>query len=141
MPVNAFVLLRTEGVAAVLDLTGGRLPSIEYWGADLGALSETEVAAISRSNEFPTAPNVVDEPVRLAVLPEHWTGWVGRPGLSGSRAGRDWSPKFTTTALRVDGDDRSDRCRPADRDRRADGDRGRRRRRRRRSGADDHARV
>ena len=43
MPVNAFVLLRTEGVAAVIDLTDGRLPSIPYWGADLGELSESEV--------------------------------------------------------------------------------------------------
>ena len=75
---------------------------------DPGALSESEVAAISRSNEFPTAPNIIDDPVRLAVLPEHWTGWLGRPGLTGSRSGRDWSPKFTTTALRVGGEDRSD---------------------------------
>ena len=104
MPVNTFVLLRTEGVTAVLDLTDGRLPSIPYWGADLGELSESEVAAIARSSAFPTASNIVDDPVRLAVLPEHWTGWVGRPGLSGSRAGRDWSPKFTSTALRVDGE-------------------------------------
>jgi alpha-galactosidase len=107
VPVNAFVLLRTEGVAAVVDLTAGRLPSIPYWGADLGDLSEAEVAAIARSNEFPTAANIIDEPVRIAVLPEHWTGWLGRPGLSGSRAGRDWSPKFATTALRVDGDEHS----------------------------------
>ena len=107
MPVNAFVLLRTEGVTAVIDLTDGRLPSIPYWGADLGELSASEVRAIARSNEFPTASNIVDDPVRLAVLPEHWTGWLGRPGLSGSRAGRDWSPKFSTTTLRVDGDDRS----------------------------------
>ena len=41
--------------------------------------------------------------MRLAGLPEHWSGWVGRPGLSGSRSGVAWSPKFTTTALRVDG--------------------------------------
>ncbi len=39
----------------------------------------------------------------MALLPEHWTGWVGRPGLSGSRQGRDWSPKFASTAVRVDG--------------------------------------
>ena len=107
MPVNTFVLLRTEGVAAVLDLTDGRLPSIPYWGADLGELSQSEVAAIARSSEFPTAANIIDDPVKLAVLPEHWTGWLGRPGLSGSRSGLDWSPKFSTTALRVGGDDRS----------------------------------
>ena len=29
--------------------------------------------------------NLVDEPVRIALLPEHWTGWVGRPGISGAR--------------------------------------------------------
>ena len=107
MSVNTFVLLRTEGVTAVIDLTEGRLPSIPYWGADLGELSASEVGAIARSNEYPTASNIVDDPVRLAVLPEHWTGWLGRPGLSGSRAGRAWSPKFSTTALRVDGHDRS----------------------------------
>ena len=50
----------------------------------------------------PIVPNVVDEPVRVAILPEHWTGWVGRPGLSGSRQGRDWSPRFTTRSLHVD---------------------------------------
>jgi hypothetical protein len=26
----------------------------------------------------PGGANVVDEPVRLAILPELWTGWVGR---------------------------------------------------------------
>ena len=140
MPVNTFVLLRTEGVTAVIDLTDGRLPSIPYWGADLGELSESEVAAIARSNEFPTASNIVDDPVHLAVLPEHWTGWLGRPGLSGSRSGRDWSPKFSTTALRVDGDDRSADSARADRHRRAHRDRGRRGRRGRRSGRHSHPR-
>ena len=38
-----------------------------------------------------------------AVLPEHWTGWVGRPGLRGSRGGADWSPQFTSTAVRLNG--------------------------------------
>ena len=108
MPVNTFVLLRTEGVTAVIDLTDGNdFPRSAYWGADLGELSESEVAAIARSSEFPTAANIIDDPVKLAVLPEHWTGWLGPPGLSGSRSGRDWSPKFSTTALRVGGDDRS----------------------------------
>lgn len=103
MSVNAYVCLRTEGVSALVDLTGGRLPSIPFWGGDLGDLSAADATAIARAAVFPSAANITDDPVRLAVLPEHWTGWLGRPGLSGSRAGRDWSPKFTTTALRVDG--------------------------------------
>ena len=39
----------------------------------------------------------------VALLPEHWTGWVGRPGISGSRSGAAWSPKFTTVAVRIAG--------------------------------------
>jgi alpha-galactosidase len=101
--VNTFVLLRGDGVTVLLDVTGGRLPAIPYWGSDLGELTAADAAAIVRAAEFPGAANITDDPVRLAVLPEHWTGWLGRPGLVGSRAGRDWSPKFTTTALRVDG--------------------------------------
>ena len=105
VPVNACVHLRADGVSVVLDLTGGRLPAITHWGADLGELSSTDIASLLRSDVPPVGENVVDEPVRVALLPEHWTGWVGRPGISGSRDGRDWSPRFTTTALRVDGRD------------------------------------
>ncbi len=101
-PVNAYVVMRTEGLCVVLDLTAGRLPAILHWGADLGRLSGDDVAALALAGVPPIAINNVDEPVRVAVLPEHHTGWVGRPGLSGSRSGRDWSPRFTTTSLRVD---------------------------------------
>ena len=103
MPVNAYVLLRTEGVGALVDLTDGHLPSLSYWGADLGELTTADAAATARASEFPGAANISDDPVHLALLPEHWTGWLGRPGLAGSRSGRDWSPKFSTTGLRVDG--------------------------------------
>ncbi|MDN5761913.1 MAG: alpha-galactosidase [Microlunatus sp.] len=103
MTVNAYILLRTEGVSVLVDLSNGHLPSISHWGADLGDQSSADAAATVRAGVFPATNNTIDEPVRLAVLPEHWTGWLGRPGLDGSRDGRDWSPKFSTTALRVDG--------------------------------------
>ena len=74
-----------------------------HWGADLGALEVADAQALILSNIDPGGANVVDQPIRLAILPEHWTGWVGRPGLSGSRAGRAWSPKFTATEVRLDG--------------------------------------
>ena len=48
---------------------------------------------------------MVDEPTRLSILPEQWAGWLGRPGLSGSRAdGSAWSPKFVTHTLLIDGE-------------------------------------
>jgi alpha-galactosidase len=100
---NCVIVLRSEGVSLVLDVMRGQLPAIVHWGTDLGALELADVESLILSNIDPRGSNVVDEPIRLAILPEHWTGWVGRPGLSGSRAGRAWSPKFAATEVRVDG--------------------------------------
>ena len=100
---DTFVVLRTEGFCAVLETTDGRLPAVAHWGADLGDLTLAEVADLVRGGATQVGDNLVAEPVRVALLPEHWTGWVGRPGLSGSRGGRDWSPRFTTTAVLVAG--------------------------------------
>jgi alpha-galactosidase len=100
---NTCIVVRSETVGLVLDITAGRLPSIAHWGADPGQLSDDEVLDLVGAGVHPVADNMVDEPVRIAVLPEHWTGWVGRPGLSGSRRGTDWSTKFTTTVVRLNG--------------------------------------
>ena len=70
---------------------------------DLGDLAAEDAAALVASSIRPLAGNVVDRPVRVAVLPEHRTGWLGRPGLSGSRTGRDWSPEFIVTRVELDG--------------------------------------
>ncbi len=104
MTSGVFIALRTEGVSVLLDITDGQLPAVVHWGADLGEIETADVEALLATGIAPVGPNIVDEPVRLSLLPEHWTGWVGRPGLSGSRGGRDWSPKFTSTAVRVDGE-------------------------------------
>lgn len=102
--VHACVHLRAEGVSVLLDLTAGRLPAVVHWGADLGEVSLVDALSLIGAGVHPVTPNLVDEPVRVALLPESWTGWAGRPGISGSRGGRNWSPAFTTTALRVDGE-------------------------------------
>jgi len=103
-PVNARLVLRSSGVSVILDLADGHLPAIIYWGADPGVIGEHDVHDLVRSGVAPVGANAPDEPIRLALLPEHWTGWTGRPGLSGSRAGQDWSTKFTCTSLQVDGE-------------------------------------
>ncbi|MFF0023098.1 alpha-galactosidase [Streptomyces sp. NPDC005496] len=48
----------------------------------------------------------------VPLLPEHWRGWFGRPGLGGHRlaeaagapaGGRDWAPSFTLDSALVEG--------------------------------------
>lgn len=105
--VNAFVALRSEGVGVVVDLAAGRLPALLHWGADPGELTLDDVATLALTAVMPAAPSMVDDPTRLAILPEHWAGWVGRPGLSGSRPdGSAWSPRFVTHTLLIDGEPR-----------------------------------
>ena len=100
---DRLVHLRAGGVSVLLDLRGGLLPAIVHWGRDAGELSADEALALAIANVPPQASNTVDEPVRVAILPEQHTGWLGRPGLSGSRDGRAWSPSFRATELNVEG--------------------------------------
>ncbi|GAA1788560.1 alpha-galactosidase [Agromyces lapidis] len=97
------VVLRAGGVALVLDLSDGGLPAVVHWGADYGALDGRGYAALLRSGVLPVAASEVDLPVRIAILPEHARGWMGRPGLSGSRAGAAWSPLWRVTGATLDG--------------------------------------
>jgi alpha-galactosidase len=103
MNVDALVYLTASGCSVLVDLSAGRLPAIQHWGADLGRLTEEQARAISSAQQPVVGWNQVDVPIRLAVLPEHHTGWVGRPGLSGSRAGRSWSTKFNVRHASLDG--------------------------------------
>lgn len=102
--VDCLIHLRTEGVSVIIDGSAGRLPGIAYWGADLGELTPADVTAVvaAGARSGPLADQGV--PTGPALLPELWTTWTGRPGLSGSRNGRDWSPKFTTTGFQVTGE-------------------------------------
>ncbi|MGV8845703.1 alpha-galactosidase [Tessaracoccus sp.] len=97
------IVMRNDGVSLVLDISSGRLPSVLHWGDDLGTLSEDDVAVLALGSTKPAGLNQVDKPVRVAMLAEQWTGWMGRPGLRGSRQGQAWSPRFTTYSIEVDG--------------------------------------
>lgn len=103
---DARVLLRNaeEDVCVLIDISGGGLPAIVHWGADLGPVDAAAFAQVQIAREPTSDPNSVDQAVRLAVVPEARTGWTGRPGLSGSRAGRDWSPWFRSDEVLLDGE-------------------------------------
>ncbi|WP_022882571.1 alpha-galactosidase [Gryllotalpicola ginsengisoli] len=100
---GARVVMRAAGTALILDVTYGRLPSVLHWGADPGSATGADLDALARSGTAPIAPNAVDVAPSLSILPEAWTGWLGTPGVTGSRAGTAWSPRFRTTRIVVDG--------------------------------------
>ncbi len=103
MSVDALIALRAGGVSLLVDVAEGQLPAVLHWGADLGDQSDADWQALRRAAAIPNFNNSVDVPMRVAVVPEHRTGWPGRPGLSGSRAGADWSPSWQVVELDVDG--------------------------------------
>ena len=93
------VHLRAAGVSLVLDVRG-RLPAVVHWGHDLGDLDADDLAALATVGVPSTVPNDLDEAAPFcALLPEHSSGWNGRPGLRGSRSGRGWSPQFVLTGF------------------------------------------
>lgn len=96
--------MRAGGVSLLLDLTAGKLPAIIYWGRSLGEIDTVEAQAISTANIQPVVSNAIDVPERLAIIPEQFTGWAGRPGLSGSRNGKNWSPKFALESVNITGE-------------------------------------
>ncbi|WP_432744936.1 alpha-galactosidase [Streptomyces sp. JH002] len=96
---GTIVHLRAAGVSLVLNCTGTGLPRAVHWGADLGELSAAALAALVRASVPPVAPNSTDETVPVSLLPEQSAGWLGTPGLTGHRAGADFSTAFAVTAL------------------------------------------
>ncbi|UWD81817.1 alpha-galactosidase [Curtobacterium flaccumfaciens] len=98
---HELVHLTAGGVSLVLDCRDAALPAVVHWGAALGPLDTDALTALADADVAPVAPNEMDDPVRLSVLPEPHRGWSGRPGLAGHRDGADWSPAFTVTSLAV----------------------------------------
>lgn len=95
------VRLAAAGAAAVLLLPDGALPEVLHWGADPGDRPE-DLDHLERATRPVLATNGVDQGVRVALLPEAWTGWTGTPGLSGHRAGASWAPRFVPSDVQVD---------------------------------------
>ncbi len=88
------VHLRRGGTSVVLLTTATELPCLLHWGPELGDVGDSELAALGRSMEPPFVNSVISSQATVALLPQHSTGWLGRPGLLGSRSGRAWSVAF-----------------------------------------------
>ncbi|PYI39380.1 alpha-galactosidase [Arthrobacter psychrolactophilus] len=94
--------LRAAGTGVVLRLAADELPQILHWGADLGGVSDEQLQDFA-DNVSPARDNSVDVPVRISVVPENSSAWMGTPGLRGHRSGSAWTPQFRSLTHTVDG--------------------------------------
>jgi len=100
-----FAHLSADDVSVVLDLRDGALPRVVHWGAALGNLAEDQLEALADAAAPAVTPNAVDQATTVGLVPEHSRGWLGRPGVTGHRGGRDWSTWFEVHAVAIDGNE------------------------------------
>ncbi|MEM1334275.1 MAG: alpha-galactosidase, partial [Actinomycetota bacterium] len=85
----------------IVDVSTGA-PTIRYWGGVLGGLAG--LTELERALDRPLVHGTFDSVAPISMVPEHGSGFMGRPGLAGRRGGgRDWSPRFTTVSHDADG--------------------------------------
>ncbi|HEY0188006.1 MAG TPA: alpha-galactosidase [Cellulomonas sp.] len=97
--------LRAAGVSVVVVVSPERLPHLLHWGADLGDVDEEALAALDLAAVPPLAHNTYEVSRDATLVPAFHAGWLGRPGVLGSRQGRDWSPRFVEVAHLRDDDE------------------------------------
>ncbi|MCK9795829.1 alpha-galactosidase [Isoptericola sp. 4D.3] len=95
-------VLHRDGTALVLHLPAHGLPGVVHWGADLGPLDDTDVAALLQATSRQTPPATLDAAWRLPLVPQDSDGWAGRPGLLVTRAGRPVHPRWDAVVDRPD---------------------------------------
>lgn len=109
MPTDGLVDLGDANTSFVVDpATGGGV--VLHWGASLGG---GDLASIATALSMVPTNGSVDVVAPIAFVPEHGSGFPGRPGLSGHRTdGTAWSPRFVVTdrtttdaALRIESTD------------------------------------
>ncbi len=99
------VHLRRGGTSVVLRLDEHLLPCVLHWGADLGEVDEADLDALLLGTRMPYVDSALTAQEAVALLPQHSTGWLGRPGLLGSRSGGAWSVTFDRVEHRVEDED------------------------------------
>ena len=66
---HELVHLTAGGVSLVVDCRDAALPAVVHWGAALGPLDTDALTALADADVAPVAPNEMDDPVRLSMLP------------------------------------------------------------------------
>ncbi|MDF1489016.1 alpha-galactosidase [Tessaracoccus caeni] len=94
------VLMRAGGTAVFLRVEADSLPEVLYWGRDLGALSDAGLEAWG-SARVGSVSGCADVSPRISLVPSQAEGWLGTPGLAGSRSGLDQFSAFRPVSVEV----------------------------------------
>lgn len=92
--MTTYIALRAGNHSLILDLGGPRTPRVLHWGADLGAITETDVAALRQAAHLGQGHSAFDEPVTPSITYNVGEGYYGMPALSGHRHGESFSTLF-----------------------------------------------
>lgn len=75
----------------VVDISAG-VPVLLHWGAPLG---DVDLSTVAQALARPVPGGTLDQPPPISIVPEHGSGYDGRPGLQGHRRrGGAWAPRF-----------------------------------------------
>ena len=102
--IPSILHLRRGGTSVVVGTEVASLPQILYWGRDLGDLPAEALADLAAVQVPPVVSGTADVPPVLSLVPMQSEGWLGTPGLVGSRGGRGVFCAFRTVAVRVEED-------------------------------------
>ena len=98
-------LIRLQGASfdVVVDVAWG-VPVIVHWGSPLGnGVGDTDLDGLLVALDRPDVAGATGRDAALSTVPEHGSGFAGRPGLLGHRGGgRSWSPRFLPAGHRLD---------------------------------------
>jgi alpha-galactosidase len=92
-------VIHLRGVSAdvVLDESSG-VPTVVYWGS---SLIDADPVSVRTALERPVSAGMPDVVAPITIVPEHGSGFQGRPGLAGHRkGGTAWAARFAL--VRVD---------------------------------------
>jgi alpha-galactosidase len=95
--------LYTNELSVVIDPSSG-VPTVLHWGEPIsGTISDDGLRAALQP---PITNGNLDSVAPMSLLPEHGSGYSGRPGLDGQRLdGAGWAPRFTLVSAESGADE------------------------------------
>ncbi|MFT3944423.1 MAG: alpha-galactosidase [Ancrocorticia sp.] len=99
--IPADLHLRAGGTSVIIHIAEDTVPQVLYWGPDLGILSEQDLKEFAAAQVPTLVSGTADIAPILSLVPSQSEGWLGTPGLVGSRAGRSQFSAFRPQSVDV----------------------------------------